>query len=77
MTWIIYSINHSFSIKHAAPIPVPTHIETIAFFAFVLYIYGSNVAICLEPVQPRGCPIAMAPPLGFNFFGLIFNFSTQ
>ena len=47
-------INHSFSIKAAAPIPVPIHIETIAFLAFVLYIYGINVAICLEPVQPRG-----------------------
>ncbi len=41
--------NHSLSIKAAAPIPVPIHIETIAFLAPVLFISGRRVAICLEP----------------------------
>jgi len=38
----------------AAPIPVPIHIETIPYFPFVRNNYGNKVAICLEPVQPRG-----------------------
>jgi hypothetical protein len=42
-------IIHSLSIKAAAPIPVPMHIETIALFAPVLFISGNKVAICLDP----------------------------
>jgi len=50
----------------AAPIPVPMHIETIPYRPFVLFSSCSNVVICLVPVQPKGCPNAMAPPLGFT-----------
>lgn len=64
-------INHSLSIKAAAPIPVPMHIETTPYFFLVLISSGIKVAICLLPVQPSGCPKAIAPPFGFNFsFGI-------
>lgn len=46
-----FLLNHSLSIKAAAPIPVPIHIETIALLAPVLFISGRRVAICLEPIN--------------------------
>lgn len=68
--------HHYFYIKAAAPIPVPIHIETTPNFFPVLANSGSNVAICREPVQPKGCPRAIAPPLGFNLSFDIPNFYT-
>jgi hypothetical protein len=53
------------------------HIDTTPYLPFVLANYGIKVAICLEPVHPKGWPNAMAPPLGFNLAGLIPIFSTQ
>jgi hypothetical protein len=41
--------NHSLSIRAAAPIPVPMHIETNPNFLPVLANSGNKVAICLEP----------------------------
>ena len=35
-------------------------------FLFWRFNSGSKVAICRAPVAPRGCPRAMAPPLGFT-----------
>lgn len=63
--------------RAAAPIPVPMHIETTPYLPFVRCSSGIKVAICLEPVHPKGCPKAMAPPFGFNFALLIPSFSTQ
>lgn len=37
----------------------------------------SSVTTCRAPVQPRGWPRAMAPPLGFTFSSGMPNFSTQ
>ena len=37
----------------------------------------SKVAICLAPVQPRGCPKAMAPPFGFTLSAGISSLLTQ
>lgn len=37
----------------------------------------SSVAVSLAPVQPRGCPIAIAPPLGLTFSGSSPSFSMQ
>jgi hypothetical protein len=45
--------HYSLSIKAAAPIPVPIHIETTPYLPFVLFNSGNNVAICLAPVQPK------------------------
>lgn len=46
---MIKPMNHSFSIKAAAPIPVPMHIEMTPFLAPVLFNSGKRVAICLAP----------------------------
>ena len=54
-------------------LPVPIHIETKPNLPPVLLNSGSKVAIYLAPVHPNGCPNAIAPPLGFIFFGSIFN----
>jgi len=60
------------------------HIETNPKVFPVLNNSGSNVAICLEPnlsnfvpVHPRGCPNAIAPPLGLSFLGHIPKIWTQ
>ncbi len=37
----------------------------------------SSVTTCRAPVQPRGWPRAMAPPLGFTFSNGMPSFSTQ
>ncbi len=42
-------MDHYFSIKAAAPMPVPIHIDTTPLLAPVLFIYGKRVAICLAP----------------------------
>lgn len=44
------------------------HMEVTANFLFYLFNSGIKVAIYLAPVQPKGCPKAMAPPLGFTIF---------
>ncbi len=46
---MIKPMNHSFSIKAAAPMPVPMHIDMTPFLAPVLFNYGKRVAICLAP----------------------------
>lgn len=53
----------------AAPIPVPMHMDTTPNRAPVRRISYSNVATCRQPVHPRGCPRAIAPPLGFTLRG--------
>ena len=40
---------------------IPTHLSPLRFSSC------SSVAICRAPVQPSGCPNAMAPPLGLTF----------
>ena len=52
----------------AMPIPVPTHILVTPTFSPRLLNSYNNVLTCLAPVQPSGCPKAIAPP-----FGLIFS----
>lgn len=42
------------------------HIEVTANFLFYLFNSGIKVAIYLAPVHPKGCPKAIAPPLGFT-----------
>jgi hypothetical protein len=77
---ILFNFYHqapdSFSINAAAPIPVAVHIEMTPYFCFYLFNSGSRVATSLAPVQPKelndnfipkGCPKAIAPPLGFIF----------
>lgn len=44
-----YACNHSFSIKAAAPMPVPMHIETTPLLVLVLCSSGIKVAICRAP----------------------------
>lgn len=51
-------IIHSFSIKAAAPIPVPMHMETTPLLAPVLFISGRRVAICREPIIKYECTCA-------------------
>ena len=67
MIIFIFYYNYSFSKIAAAPIPVPIHMEMQPNFLFVLISSCIRVATCLAPVQPRGWPSAMAPPLGFTF----------
>jgi hypothetical protein len=70
----LFPLNYSLSIIAAAPIPVPIHIEVTinlkdesnfnippTFFP-CRFNSGKRVAICLAPVQPKGCPSAIAPP---------------
>ena len=57
--------------------PVPIHMDTKPYFPPVLFNSGSKVAICLAPVHPRGCPKAIAPPLGLIFFSSIPNSFAQ
>jgi hypothetical protein len=42
--------DHYFSMRAAAPIPVPIHIETTPFLAPILCNSGRIVAICLAPI---------------------------
>jgi hypothetical protein len=50
------------------------HIEITPYLAFFLFISGNNVATYLAPVQPNGCPKAMAPPFGLTLAGSIPTF---
>ena len=68
---------HSLSKTPAAPIPVPIHIDINPYFLPVLSNSWNKVTTYLAPVIPKGWPIAIAPPLGFNFSLGIPNFSTQ
>ncbi len=58
-------------------IPVPMHIDMTPKRFPVLFNSLSKVDTCLAPVQPRGWPKAIAPPLGFNFSFGIPNFFMQ
>ena len=64
---------YSFKNNAAAPIPVPTHIETIPNLLLVLFNSGKRVQTWRAPVHPSGCPKAIAPPFGFTFFSSIFK----
>lgn len=55
---IVYSATHTAAI----PIPVPTHILLTPTFLLVRFNSYSSVLTCLAPVQPKGCPKAIAPP---------------
>jgi hypothetical protein len=48
------------------PCPVPIHMLVRQTFFFVLRASLKIVQIWRAPVAPRGCPRAIAPPLGFN-----------
>ena len=50
----------------AAPIPPPTHMLTRPYRAFRRLISYNNVVVSFAPVQPSGCPRAIAPPLTFR-----------
>ncbi len=52
---MIKPMNHSFSIKAAAPMPVPMHIDMTPFLAPVLFNYGTRVAIFLAPKIKKQC----------------------
>ena len=43
------------------------HMEMTPYFLAVLSSSLKRVTTYLDPVLPRGCPIAMAPPLGLSF----------
>src|SRR5690349_16627160 len=47
----------------AAPCPPPTHMVTMPYFDLRRAISRRIVAVNLAPVQPSGCPSAIAPPL--------------
>src|SRR5271154_1127307 len=51
----------------AIPCPVPIHILVTRTLLFVLLATLKIVQICLAPVAPRGCPRAIAPPIGLTF----------
>jgi len=51
------------------------HYKTHLFF--LRFNSCIRVATCLAPVQPRGCPKAIAPPFGLTFSIGISNFLTQ
>ena len=74
---LIEERDHSRSITAAAPCPVPIHIEITPILPPVRFNSERRVPTMRAPVIPRGCPRAMAPPLGFNFLRSIPSFSTQ
>ena len=47
----------------AVPMPPPTHNVASAVDLFVLSNSSRTVPSIIAPVAPRGCPIAIAPPL--------------
>ena len=53
--------------------PVPIHIEITPYFLLVLLSSDIKVTSYLAPVAPKGCPSAIAPPLGFTFWASIFS----
>src|SRR4051812_23326090 len=62
---------HRRSKMPAAPIPPPTHMLTRPYRAFRRRISYNSVVVSFAPVQPSGCPNAMAPPLTFSLSGSI------
>ena len=50
----------------AAPMPPPIHMVTSAHSARVRWSADRALQGSTAPVAPRGCPNAMAPPLGFT-----------
>ena len=55
-------VDWSISKTPAAPCPVPTHIVTMPCLARWVFNSLRSCTVSLAPVQPRGCPRAMAPP---------------
>ena len=53
--------------REAAPIPDPMHIEVTKVFPPLRRSSCNPVATCRAPVQPSGCPNAIAPPLTLTF----------
>src|SRR3954465_4330260 len=57
----------TFSTAIAIPMPPLTHRVAIPSFALRFSISCTSVTVMRVPVQPMGCPSAIAPPLTFNF----------
>ena len=68
---------HSTSITAAAPIPVAAHMDTTPYLPLIRFNSGISVAIYREPVLPKGCPSAIAPPFRFNFLESIPSYYAQ
>jgi hypothetical protein len=66
-------LQYSATNNPAMPIPEPTHILVSPTFLPVRLSSVNKVDICLAPVVPKGCPNAIAPPLGFTFSIGIFK----
>jgi hypothetical protein len=64
----------SFTNSAANPCPPPTHIEHAKILPPVCFPIAIPVATCLAPVAPKGCPIAIAPPLRLTFSKSMPNF---
>src|ERR1035437_1930745 len=75
--WDPRSYNCSLTNSPAIPCPVPIHILVNNTFFFCLRHSLNPVTICLAPVAPKGCPKAIAPPLGFIFSYGSFKTSLQ
>src|SRR4029453_17611341 len=63
--------SHKRSKMPAAPMPPPTHMVTSPYFALRRCISCSRVVLSFAPVQPSGCPSAIAPPLTLRRSGSI------
>mmetsp|Transcript_17184 Transcript_17184/g.50772 ORF Transcript_17184/g.50772 Transcript_17184/m.50772 type:complete len:225 (+) Transcript_17184:104-778(+) len=61
----------------ASPMPVPMHMDTTPRPPPRRLSSWHSVAICRDPVQPSGCPRAMAPPFGFTLSIGMLSLSTQ
>ena len=66
-------LQYSATNNPAMPIPEPTHILVSPTFLPVRLSSVNKVDTCLAPVVPKGCPNAIAPPLGFTFSIGIFK----
>ena len=66
-----------FSKSAATPIPLLIHMITTPYLSFFLNKFGKSFATRAAPVQPRGCPSAIAPPHGLTFTFGIFRASTK
>lgn len=72
-TFLTWSTSPPLSNTAAAPMPLPMHMLTTPKRAPGPRrpISFSNVAVMRAPVHPRGCPKAMAPPLGLTCKGKV------
>src|SRR6476619_2970666 len=49
-----------------APWPTPTHMVASPYLLFLLFISCTSVVESRTPLQPKGCPSAIAPPFTFT-----------